>query len=155
MCEIVMLIFGIITLIRGKFMLTRAKEVRGVPARIIGIFLVLPFPLSLALQFLAGIVLAIQGRQPTTQEIKTIAVVIEFSMVAICFLTAVGIAIAYARPARKDRVDEAVEEADMPERYHEHFQSEEGGQPAPRSDKQEVTDQPPRPSARPDDRIRD
>ncbi len=31
MCDIIMLIFGIITLIRGKFLLTRAKEVRGVP----------------------------------------------------------------------------------------------------------------------------
>ena len=156
MCEIVMLIFGIITLIRGKFTLTRGKEVRGVPARVIGLVLMLPFPLSLALDLLAGIVLAILGKPPTEQEATTIGVVIEVCIVALCFITAIVMANVYSQPIAKQRADENIEEVDLPERYHEHFQAEEDARSARRSDSPEVTEQPPRPSARPeDDRIRD
>lgn len=49
MCEIVMLIFGIITLIRGRFLLFRTKEVRGWPARAIGVILILPMPASFSI----------------------------------------------------------------------------------------------------------
>ena len=156
MCEIVMLIFGIITLIRGKFTLTRGKEVRGVPARIIGLVLALPFPLSFALIIFAGIALAIVGKPPAEEDLRTMGIVIEVVIVGLCFIAAIGIANVYSQPVSKQRADENIEEVDLPERYHEHFQAEEDSRTRPRADGPEVTDQPPRPSARPeDDRIRD
>jgi hypothetical protein len=154
--DIAMLVFGIITLVRGRFLLTRAKEVRGWPARLIGVVLLLPFPLA----FLAGIVLGaifvVQGQDVQGKDLELVTRGVGRAIVVLCFLTAIGIAVAYAQPVRKHRADEDIEEVDVPEHYHEHFQAEEESRPRPRLDGPEVTDEPPRPSARPeDDRIRD
>ena len=47
-----MLIAGIVALIRGKFQLTKASVVEGVPARIIGVIFLLPLPLQKKFIFL-------------------------------------------------------------------------------------------------------
>ena len=46
--EIPALIFGIIALATGEFKLTRKRVVTGDSARMVGVMLVLPLPLSLA-----------------------------------------------------------------------------------------------------------
>lgn len=154
-CDIILMILGIIVLVKGQVLLTRTKEVRGVPARIIGIIFLLPLPLSFVAGLLLGGFLLAQGKPVNESEIQGPAMILGAAILALCLLTAVGIAVAYAQPVRKQSVDTDVEEMDVPEHYHEHFQAEEDARPAPRSDGSEATDKPPRPSARPDDRIRD
>jgi hypothetical protein len=147
MCEIIMLIFGIITLVRGRFLLTRVKEVRGWPARIIGVFLVAPFPIS----FLAGIVLAAVflalGKDVESPDFKLSVQIAGFAVVIICFLAAIGIAMTYSEPIRKNRSEKPL--TAIPDDYDERFQARARDD----SGSQDITGEPSRPSVPPDDRI--
>jgi hypothetical protein len=155
-CDIILLILGIVVLVKGQVLLTRTKEVRGTPARIIGVILLLPLPLSFFAGLLLGALLVSQGKPVNESEIQGIVPFLGPAIIALCLFAAIAIAIAYAQPVRKQGVDADIEAVDVPERYHEHFQAEGDARPAPRSDGPEVTDQLPRPSAHPeDDRIRD
>jgi hypothetical protein len=64
--EIAMSIFGIVTLARGKFSLTRGRVITGLYAYLIGIILTLTLPLMLGIGFVVGIAIGInagaQGR---------------------------------------------------------------------------------------------
>jgi hypothetical protein len=62
--EIAMSVFGIVTLVRGKFSFTKNKVVTGLPAYAIGIILTLTLPLLLCMGFVIGLLIAInaQGR---------------------------------------------------------------------------------------------
>jgi len=86
-----MLIVGIIALVRGRFKLSKNKEVTGGKARLVGLILLAPFPLA----FCAGILLAIGSGgniDPTT------ALVVEVGLVFGGLITAIVVALAVAKP---------------------------------------------------------
>src|SRR5437879_1799730 len=89
--EIGMLIFGIIALITGKFTLTRNKVVYGVPARIIGVIMILPLPLGLLVAFVIIGALVAQGRF-TPGNIPIAINFIEPAIIFGCFLFAMIVA---------------------------------------------------------------
>ncbi len=99
--EIFMLVFGIMALVTGKFTLTRARVVTGVPARVVGAILVLPLPLALVMGFLLGAVLVAQGKQITRDEVQKYAAPLELGIILICMLTAVIVAAITAHPPQK------------------------------------------------------
>ena len=123
MCTLVMaiamLVFGIIALVRGQFTLTRNKVVTGVPARIIGFILLLPLPLMLASGLLIGIVFGIQGKQPRMQDIQGTAVLLEIGIILGRMLIAVVIAAVTARPPKRRRMPD-----DLDEDYDRRFREE-------------------------------
>ena len=147
MCEILMLIFGIIALVRGRFLLTRAKEVRGWPARIIGVLLIMPFPLSFLVGMVLGGVFVAMGKSVDDQEFRSAASILGFAIVAICFLSAIGIAMFLAEPIRKNRPGQ--EDLAIPADYDERFQV----RPLDSSKSQDITGGPSRLPTNPDDRI--
>jgi hypothetical protein len=147
MCEILMLIFGIITLSRGRFLSTRVKEVRGWPARIIGALLVIPFPLSFLLGMVLGGVFLAMGKDIEGQEFKSMAQILELGIVALCFIAAIGVAMFYAEPIRKKQSEHI--DAVIPDNYEERFQA--SGRED--SDSPNITGGSSRPSSPPDDRI--
>lgn len=66
--EIAMLLIGLIVLIQGRISLAKNCVVLGVPARLIGMVLMLPFPLATA--FINGFYLltvVVTGHTPTPQ----------------------------------------------------------------------------------------
>jgi hypothetical protein len=136
-CEIILLLFGIVTMIRGKFLLSRGREVRGAMARIIGLILVLPFPLSFMLLFIASLILTVQGKAINEANLRMMGTVIELSMVALCFVSAIALAAAVAKPIRKNRADEE-SAVDIPQHYAERFEPELD----PRSESEDITKQP-------------
>ena len=69
-CDVILLILGIIVLIKGQVMLTRTKEVRGTPARVIGVLLILPLPLGFLAGLLLGAFYVAQGKPVTESEIQ-------------------------------------------------------------------------------------
>jgi hypothetical protein len=147
MCEIIMLIFGIIALIRGRFLLTRVKEVHGWPARIIGILLIMPFPLSSLVALVLGAIFLAEGAEAGNSAIRQAVSIAGFAIVACCFLAAIGVAMFYAEPVRKKRPEQI--EAALPDNYDERFQ--ERGRDD--SNSQDITGGSSRPPAPPDDRI--
>ena len=52
--EIAMVIMGIVTLVKGSFMVSRTRVVRGAPAYVIGAILVAVLPTALVVGFLVG-----------------------------------------------------------------------------------------------------
>jgi hypothetical protein len=68
--ELAMTIFGIVTLARGKFSLTRNKVITGPYAYAIGIILTLTLPVLMGMGFLLGFVIAMNahGRQIRPEE---------------------------------------------------------------------------------------
>ena len=70
--EIAMLIFGIITLVRGNCTVSKTKVVRGTPARVIGILAVSILPAALVIGFAYGVSVGSRGG---TIDIKTAALI--------------------------------------------------------------------------------
>jgi uncharacterized membrane-anchored protein len=122
MCTIVMsiamLIFGIIALVRGQFTLTRTKVVSGVPARVIGVILLLPLPMMLVGGMLIGVFYAMQGKQPRPEDIQGPAVLLEVGVVLGSMLIAVVIGLATAGPPQRRRLPFELEE-EYDRRFHE------------------------------------
>jgi hypothetical protein len=156
MCEIVMLIFGIIALVRGKFSLTRKRIVEGVPARIIGVFLILPLPLSLIAGLAFGAGFLAVGKPVEGKELETIGRIVEFAIVAVCFLTALGIAMATAHPPRpKRRADDDFYDDNFPPERRERRDDDLMGPFGDRSRDEGHVEEPPRRRQPPDDRFRE
>jgi hypothetical protein len=128
MCTIVtglaMLVFGIIALVRGRFTLTRTKVVSGVPARIIGVILLMPLPLMLASGLLLGVIYGIQGKQPRAEDLQGIGAVLELGIIFLCFLAAVIVGVATARPPTRRRVPDELDDD-----YDRRFQEDDYPQP--------------------------
>jgi uncharacterized transporter YbjL len=53
--EIAMLVWGIIIMVTGKMKVSANREVRGMAARGLAVFLILPFPLAFGLGVLIGL----------------------------------------------------------------------------------------------------
>jgi hypothetical protein len=108
-----MLIFGIISLVTGKFTLTRNKVVYGTPARMVGLILVMPLPILVIVGVMLGFGLLAQGKQLTEAEMKqltTTGMIIGAVVILACFVAAIAVAAAYGEPARpaavpRDRAD--------------------------------------------------
>ena len=152
-CDVILLILGIIVLIKGQVMLTRTKEVRGTPARVIGVLLILPLPLGFLAGLLLGAFYVAQGKPVTKSEIQGVGTILGVAIIVLCVLTAIVVASAYAQPIRKRRVEDEIELANPPDRYSEHFRSAEGRRYSSRSEAEDTSDDPPRSFPPPDDRI--
>jgi hypothetical protein len=159
--EIACLVFGIVTLVRGKFNLSGSRVVEGGPARLIGVLLLLPLILGQGGEFVYGLYKGVQlgarGQQPDMaklqQELLVPALIINAIGGGIPLILALVIALTNAQPVRpKPELDEFDEE-------------EEDDRPSRRRDRDEEEDEDDRPRRRsrsedeeeddePDDRIR-
>jgi hypothetical protein len=101
--EILMLVFGIITLITGKFTVSRGKVVRGVPARSTGLVMILPLPLALGAVVLIGVILVATGQAADEKMVRLVVTIVEASIVGICFVIAMIIARVNAEPSDRPR----------------------------------------------------
>ena len=151
-CYLIPIIFGIVILVKGQVMLTYNRKVYGVPARIIGVILLLPLPLTLFSWMLLGAFNAALDKPIDEEKIGNSIIISVVAIIALCLLAVIVIAIVYSEPIRKRRVDDAIEVVDVPERYSEHFQATEQSPSISRADSTDTTKEPP-PIAPPDDSI--
>ena len=151
-CYLIPIIFGIVILVKGQVMLTYNRKVYGVPARIIGVILLLPLPLTLFSWMLLGAFSAALDKPIDEEKIGNAVIISVVAIIALCLLAVIVIAIVYSEPIRKRRVDDAIEVVDVPERYSEHFQATEQRPSISRTDSTDTTNEPP-PIAPPDDPI--
>lgn len=99
--EIGMLVFGIITLVKGTFQFSRARVVRGGPAYAIGVILVLPLPLAFGIGAVIGAMIAARtGRAPTAQDLPAFGM-IDVVLVLTALLASVIIALTSAQPVAR------------------------------------------------------
>jgi hypothetical protein len=111
--EIISLVFGIIAVATGKLTMSKTKIVRGAPARVAGIFLILPLPLALV----AGVVIAArfvaEGKVFDRANLPGWVLAVEPAIFGVCFAIAMIIAIANAGPLQPK--PPRYEEDDYPE----------------------------------------
>jgi hypothetical protein len=121
--EIGLLVFAIITLVRGKLVLTKNRVVVGWKARVLAVFGLLPIPLSLLIAVVLAVVLAAGGQpvQPGT-TVKVVGTVVEIGIILLCVAAVYAIGLPLAgppepAPPRRQRLsdDEDAEPASMPE----------------------------------------
>lgn len=99
MCDIIFLIVGIIILIKGRFSVTKTKEIRRPGSIFVGLLFIAPFPLS----FLVGAILAANaiagGQDPgaVAEDTKTLRVVGAI-IVLCCVIAGLVLAFVLAKP---------------------------------------------------------
>jgi len=72
--EIAILIFGIVTLVKGELTLSKNKVLAGTPARVVGIVMALMLPALFAVGLFIGVMMAAMlGRQPTQEDLQMLA----------------------------------------------------------------------------------
>ncbi len=100
--EIVMTIFGIVTLVKGKFTLSRNKIVTGPPAYAIGVLLTATLPLLLVVGLVVGVVIGFNAaahHQPMPDMSKF--AVFDFAGVGLVLLGVVLIAASCGKPPQR------------------------------------------------------
>jgi hypothetical protein len=116
MCDlalyVLMAVMGIYALAKNEIALTRTKVVSGVPARIIGVLLIVPLPLAIAgfvvyVVFIADIDSVTQGNPLGASFLVTLVVLF------FCVGTSLIIAFATARPRHMGRRKKVIDTADQ------------------------------------------
>ncbi len=107
---IVMFVLGIVTLVTGTINVSRKKVARGAPARIAGVILLLPFPLSLILGIVVGLAMGASGNVPQGGSLLALGVALELGPIILCFIGAMLVAglnaVPKDEPARRRRPDD-------------------------------------------------
>lgn len=99
--EIAMLVFGIVTLVKGTFQVSRNRVVQGTPAYLIGAILVAVLPTVLAIGFVAGVVMTAKaGRPPTPQELQWLTGV-EPAITLLALVAVLTIGLTAGKPKQK------------------------------------------------------
>jgi len=114
--EIGMLIVGIMALVKGTVTLSKTRVVEGVPARIAGVIMLLPLPLSFAGGFMLGASRAMtKGGQVNVQEFQTTLIIMEVAIVLSCLAIGVVIALAASKHPEEKRPERKADYDDEPD----------------------------------------
>ena len=94
LAEIGMTILGIVTLIRGRVTVIRDREVRGIPAYVVGVLLLGTYPTIFATAFTAGVIAALTGNVDKATQIGAAC---EFGSVVLILVASSVIAFVWGR----------------------------------------------------------
>src|SRR2546421_585985 len=93
--QIFMLLTGLHALVTGRFKLREDRVIYGVPARLIGLFCMLPIPLAFCGGFVMGVSMAVQGQDPLDPSVRvTVKAIDAVSLVSSMLLAAFTMSIA-------------------------------------------------------------
>jgi hypothetical protein len=157
--EVLALIYGIMTLVRGRFSWGKTKEVRGAPAYVIGVVLMATIPLAMLLWVIFNFD-ELQKGGPPQFRMDARAVLPEIVAVAVCWGSALLIAGFTARPKVHPRMleydDEYDDEDFRPRRRRSRdYDDDEDDRPRRRpADYRDADDRPTRPRDDLDERAR-
>jgi hypothetical protein len=101
--EILCLVYGIITLAKGKFPVGKTREVRGAPAYLIGVILLAIIPVGIGAFIILNWNDLAQGRQPDPFKFDAKTILPDVIAVFGCGGLAMLIALTNAKPKREDR----------------------------------------------------
>jgi hypothetical protein len=160
--EIALLIFGIVTLVKGELKVGGGRVVRGVPARLCGLILFIPLLLGEGFEvvygFRLGLEKGMQGQQMGPEDIKEMTptfLIVHAIAVAVPLLLIVVIALTQAqsettfrdrfedddRPRRRRRRDDDEDDDDRPRSRRDEEEEEDRPRRRRRDDEDEETDE--------------
>jgi hypothetical protein len=118
--EVLSLVYGIMTLVRGRFSLGKTKEVRGAPAYVIGVVLLATIPVAVVAAIIINFDDIAKGNGPQPFQMNAKTVLPDVIGVVACWGTALVIAFAKAEPKVDERRrladDEYDDYEDLPRR---------------------------------------
>ncbi len=108
--EIGLVLWGLTILITGRVTFTKTRIVEGRAARLIGVVLMLPAPLAFGLGVLIGLIYQLEGKR-IPDDLPIGFILVEFVLVLVCLLTALGIFLANAKEQGKETASTGIEDA--------------------------------------------
>jgi hypothetical protein len=102
-----MLIAGLAALVLGKFALTRNLVVEGTPARVAGLFMVLPLPLGILIIYLIALAMSAERPDLEAKDLQGPADVVGLVLSIACFAVALIITFKYGGSSRERRLADA------------------------------------------------
>ncbi len=122
-----MFVFGIVVLVRGRFLYTGRTVVQGKPARIIGMLLIAPLTLLFIVEAVLIIVAALAKQRETIEIVQTVGATLIAVIPIICLVSAFIIAgrtfqlVGKEPLPSQDTINRAMK---LPVEYRDHFRSE-------------------------------
>jgi hypothetical protein len=162
--QIAMFVFGIIALVKGKFALTGSRIVDNVPARIIGVILILPLAMGLLALLIIllffGAQFTANGEQFSIQSTMSLSgplAVVNVGLTIISLLTAFGIAIgtSKSRKSKRRRLRDGEDDEDYDDRPRRRRDDDQDEDEPPRQRRRDDEDDEPPRRRPPDDRFRE
>lgn len=101
--EILCLVYGVITLAKGKFSVGKTREVRGAPAYLIGVILLAIIPVGIGTFIVLNWDDLAQGKQPDPLKLEAKTILPDVVAVFGCGGLAMLIALTNAKQKREDR----------------------------------------------------
>src|SRR5688572_7656534 len=101
--ELACLVLGIIILATGRVPLSATREVRGGPAYVIGLLLLAVFPIAFGIGFVIGFQQGMKGQPVQIGQFQRMALLIDIGAILVGVVPALIIALATARPKRRQR----------------------------------------------------
>jgi hypothetical protein len=98
--DIVLLVLGILAVAKGKFSLSGSRVVEGVPARLVGVLLILPLPASIAIGLLYSEPKSAQG-DPFDLLEDGIFTLIQLGILVVTLLLAGVVCLTCSRPRKR------------------------------------------------------
>jgi hypothetical protein len=105
MLEVACLIAGIIILVNGRVSLSQGRVVTGAPARLAGLCLVAPLPVSFGVGFVYGLMLAARGRRIDLDQVQGTMALIELAILAVFVLAFLILVLSNQEDESKRRAD--------------------------------------------------
>jgi len=156
--EVLCVVYGILTLVRGRFPVSQKKEVRGPTAYVIGILLLAVLPVAVVLAVALNWDDIKNGGGPKPFELKASTVLPDVLAVFVVGGGAMILALATAKPKRKPKRRRRVEEYDDYDDYDRPRRrrvdddlDEDDDRPRPRRRRADYDDEDDRPRRRRDD----
>lgn len=129
MCLLLMLgmfVFGIVVLVRGKFLYTGRTVVSGKAARVIGSFLIAPLPLLFILGAVLRMATTLTKQRETIEILETVGGILIVVIPIICLVSAFIIAGRTSQLVGKEPLppqDSINQAKELPAEYRDHFRS--------------------------------
>lgn len=103
----IMAVIGIVAILTGKFQVTRTRMVRDAPARYLGLICLLPFPFSVGIGFLIGLMIGSLGMTVTPEAAKLLGWAIDIAVLVlfVCLIRSLGQRLSEPTPADEGAVD--------------------------------------------------
>jgi hypothetical protein len=101
--EIAMCIYGLVALITGKCRITRRLGASGAAARIAGLLMLLPLPISFALGLIVGMSMAARGQRELTPADAAFYRYLEIGITVVCLILSTVICLTGEPPTCQDR----------------------------------------------------
>lgn len=95
---IAMFVVGLTLLVQGEVRLSKTRVARGVPARVVGLIAMAPWPFTEAVASVVQVAFNVSGSGEVQNRLKLAFALFQFGLIIVCAILAYWVAFRYSRP---------------------------------------------------------